>query len=90
MEEKKPGLLASRKIDNTSGRSSVAGRIAKDAAQTALTVATQTGDVASDLAQGAGRTLIDAAAQPGPGGTEGLVLLLDAPVEMDVFVTHAM
>ena len=89
--ERKPGLAATRRMEAAPNKTEgIAGKVAKDAANTLLTVAS-TGNVGATLAAGAGRTIVN---EPGQDGStvagDGTVLLLDAPTDLEVFVTRAM
>ena len=89
--ERKPGLAATRRMEAAPNKTEgIAGKVAKDAANTLLTVAS-TGNLGATLAAGAGRTIVN---EPGQDGStvagDGTVLLLDAPIDLEVFVTRAM
>jgi len=89
--ERKPGLAATRRMEAAPNKTEgVVGKVAKDAANTLLTVAS-TGNLGATLAAGAGRTIVN---EPGQDGStvagDGTVLLLDAPIDLEVFVTRAM
>jgi hypothetical protein len=85
--ERKPGLPASRRIESSKQGEPIVSKIAKGAADTVLTAAS-TGDLASSLAVGAGRTALNERGEQTLSET-GAVLLLDASVDFDVFVVHA-
>ena len=68
----------------------VATKVVKEAANTLLTAAS-TGNLGATLATGAGRTVVNEQGQDATTLTgDGTVLLLDAPADLEVFVTRAM
>lgn len=89
--ERKPGLAATRTIQTAQNKGDgLATKVARDAANTLLTAATG-GDLGTNLATGAGRTIVNGQGQDASASaSEGNVLLLDAPMELEVFVTRAM
>jgi serine/threonine protein kinase len=89
LNERKPGLPASRRIEGTARQGApLVAKIAKGAAETLLTAAT-TGDLASSVAAGAGRTALNERGEQASSGQAGAVLLLDENVDFDIFVVHA-
>ena len=90
--ERKPGLAATRRTDTvpTKGGEGVPAKVAKEAANTLLAAASG-GSLGATLATGAGRTIVN---EPGQDAStsvgDGTVLLLDAPTDLEVFVTRAM
>lgn len=89
--ERKPGLAPTRRMDGPPSKADGVGtRVAKDAANTLLTAAS-IGSLGTTLATGAGRTFVNDQPQDSSAGTsDGTVILLDAPTDLDVFVTRAL
>ena len=89
--ERKPGLAASRAIQvAASQQPSLAGKVARGAANTLLTAAQVAGggDVGTTVAAEAGRTALnDGDANAGP--STGPALFLDQGADLDVFVAKA-
>lgn len=84
LEERKPGLLASRRIAGEPVKQSVAGDVLKGAAGTVLS--TVTGGTTQEIARGAGQTVLSASG-PSQSTTSGDALLLDAGVDFAIFVS---
>jgi eukaryotic-like serine/threonine-protein kinase len=87
IEERKPGLKASRVMASSGGsRQEVGGDIAKGAASTLLN--TVTGGTGQEIARSAGQTALSAGS--GSGSSSGQdALLLDAGVDFAIFVRSA-
>jgi len=90
LTEKKPGLPASRRIENGGARQgeAVAAKVAKGVADTLLTAASG-GTLPSELAVGASRTMLNGQSDQPRADASGNVLLLDANLDFDVFVVRA-
>ena len=86
-----PGLAATRKMEGAPNKTDgLASKIVKETANTVLTAASS-GNLGATLATGAGRTIVNDQGQDSTTlAGEGTVLLLDAPADLEVFVTRAM
>jgi eukaryotic-like serine/threonine-protein kinase len=91
LAERKPGLAATRKMEGAPNKTDgLASKIVKETANTVLTAASS-GNLGATLATGAGRTIVNDQGQDSTTlAGEGTVLLLDAPADLEVFVTRAM
>ncbi len=84
--DKKPGLSPSRRIQTqAAGGPNVGEAVARGAANVAL--GQVQGGPLADVARGAGQTVVNQ--QGGTGGAAQDALLLDAPVDVTIFITEA-
>lgn len=83
--DKKPGLSPNRRIQTQSAGPNVGEAVARGAANVAL--GQVQGGPLADVARGAGQTVVNQ--QGGSGAAAQEALLLDAPVDLTIFITEA-